>query len=353
MESAAYLDYALRGLVTESARQAASRALDQSTRGRAARASQSRALDSLRTALLDLAGFPSSTAHACLTANTTTAIAQLAASIPWVAGQRILLSEDSVASNRLPWLAVASRCDLEVVELPVRDGRLELEDLEEACRKPVAWASFAAVSLGSGELRPFREIKRLVSEAGGFLCLDAAQALGCVPLAAADAVVGSGRKWLGGPPEVGFLLMSEAASKGLRPISAGGCSGVGAQALEGGVPPVIPALGLLESLRLSSSLGWDTIYESVRERVSRVIEVGQAANWRLLYSHPAPRQGPLVHFAFPEGYELEGLEARLEARGVFARVVTGERASLRVSPHAWTTDAEIERLFAVLAELGG
>jgi selenocysteine lyase/cysteine desulfurase len=290
-----------------------------------------------------------SSARACLTANTTTAIALLAGSSPWQRGDRILICEDSAPSNRLPWLAVASQHELEVVELPSRDGRLELEDLEAACRQPVAWASFASVSLGAGDLRPMGEIRRLVQGAGGLLCVDAAQALGCVPLGLADAVVGSGRKWLCGPPEVGFLLMSEAAAEGLVPLSAGSCSGAGARALEGGVPPIVPALGLLESLRLFRELGWDTIQRGVRENVSLVLEAGLAANWTPRFSHPAERQGPLVHFALPEGCPRD-LEARLEGRGIYARVLP-KHGTLRVSPHAWTSAAEIEELFRVLGDL--
>ena len=346
LAEAAYLDYSLRGLVTQTALAACREALEASARGRAARSDQVERLDALRRALLAIVGFGAQ-GDVCFTANTTTALALLAGSIAWRPGDRVLLHADAVSNNRLPWLAMARRFALEVVELPSRDGCLDLEDLAQACQEPVAWASFAAVSLATGDLRPLREIQALVHSAGGRLCVDAAQALGCVPVDAGDAIVGSGRKWLCGPPEVGFLLMTNAAAQGLVPLSAGACSGEGARALEGGVPPLIPAIGLLASLEALAVTSWDEIHRGVRQNADSVLDAAQAAGWMVRYPLGTDRQGPLVHLALPEGAHPE-LEARLEARGVFVRVLP-ELRSLRVSAHAWTEDSEIEALFAALA----
>ena len=343
---AAYLDYSLRGLVTQSALAACRGALEASARGREARSDQAESLDALRRTLLAIVAFDDP-AEVCFTANTTTALALLAGSIAWRPGDRVLLHADAVSNNRLPWLAMARRFELEVVELPSRGGCLDLEDLAQACQEPVAWASFAAVSLATGDLRPLREIQALVHSAGGRLCVDAAQALGCVPVDSGDAIVGSGRKWLCGPPEVGFLLMTDAAAQDLVPLSAGSCSGEGARALEGGVPPLIPAIGLLASLEALAGLGWDQIHRGVLRGTGRVLDAAHAAGWTARYPLATDRQGPLVHLALPEGAHTD-LEARLEARGVYVRVLP-ELGSLRVSAHAWTEASEVEALFAALA----
>jgi len=348
LEEASYLDYALRGLVTQSSLEACELALAACARGREARPQQALALERLRASLLGLVGWGDG--QVGFTANTTTAIALLAGSIPWRPGDRIVVHADEVLGNRLPWRAVSKRFGLELVELPSREGRLELEDLAEACQEPVAWASLAAVSLGSGDIRPLTEVREIVHSAGGRLCVDAAQGIGCVPVGAADAIVGSGRKWLCGPPEVGFLLMRDAAAESLIPLSAGACSGTGARALEGGVPPLVPAIGLLASLEVLGEFGWEELQAGVQERSRRVLELGQAAGWKPCYPHKLDRQGPLVHFALPEGSPPD-LEAQLEARKIFARVLP-DQGTLRVSPHAWTTEAEIQALFAALADIG-
>jgi cysteine desulfurase / selenocysteine lyase len=344
-----YLDYALRGLLPLSVQRATQEALEQAGRGRLARPAQAERVASLRRRLLELVGWTPAEAGVCLTANTTTALGLLAGSCPWRPGDRILLHEDEVASNRRVWRAAAASHDLQIVLLPSRGGRLELSDLAAACREPVRWASFAAVSLPTGEARPLGQIRALVSRAGGLLCVDAAQGAGCVSLAEADAVAGSGRKWLCGPPEVGFLVMRHSASEGLRPITAGGCSGEGVQVLEGGVPPLLPAIGLDASLKLLSELGWPEIQSALRSRGEEVRIAGQEAGWELAFDLPADRLGSIVHFRVPPGCPTD-LQDQLESRGVIARVAS-EPGTLRVSPHAWTTRAEIEALVATTHQL--
>ena len=109
LAEAAYFDYSLRGLVTQSAVAACGEALEASARGRAARVDQGQSLDALRRALLAVVGWGEKGGACCLTANTTTALALLAGSVPWRPGDRVLLHADAVSNNRLPWSAVASR----------------------------------------------------------------------------------------------------------------------------------------------------------------------------------------------------------------------------------------------------
>lgn len=344
-----YLDYALRGLLPRSVQEATQKALLDASRGRLARDRQAELLHSLRQRLLELVGWLPGEGGVCLTANTTTALGLLASSLPWRRGDRVLLHEDEVLSNRRVWEAAATVHGLQLVVLPSRGGKLDLADLAVACEEPVAWASFAAVCLGTGDVRPLAKIRALVAEAGGRLCLDAAQGVGCVPLESADAVAGSGRKWLCGPPEVGFLLLRHSAAENLCPITAGGCSGEGVQVLEGGVPPVLPAIGLEASLGLFSGLGWAEIQSDLRQRGEIVRAAGLEAGWELAFDLPADRRGSLVHFRLPQGCPAD-LQALLETRGVIARVVK-EGGTLRVSPHAWTSVGEIEAFVSATRDL--
>lgn len=348
----AYLDYAYRGLVPASVVAVSSRALAACDLGRGARRGQESALARLRGALLQLLGWDRQTHGVCLTANTTAAIAALVGAIRWRPGERVLLHADEAASNQAPWEAAARAWGLELEVLPSRAGSLDLEDLGRACRRPVAWASLAAVTLGSGDRRPLDRVAALVQGAGGRLCVDAAQALGAVDLrgSSADAVVGCGRKWLCGPPEVGFLALRQDLAATLDPITRGGRSGAGDHvgAMEGGLPPVIPAIGLLEALDVFGACGWERIYAAVAERTRSVLAHAEQGGWTPSFPHARDRQGPVVWFDLPDG--SEGWEEVLEAQGAVARVLGGR---LRVAPHAWTAPEEIAHLFAVLGRLRG
>ena len=350
LQGGAYLDYAYRGLVPQRALARTAEVLAETGFGRRARPAQEQGLARLRAQLLTLLGWEGGAHGLCLTANTTVALASLVGSIPWRRGERVLLHEDEVTSNRLPWEAAARTWELELEVLPSRRGSLDLDDLERACQRPVAWASFAALTLQSGEVRPLGRIAELVRAAGGRLCVDAAQGIGALDLRGveADALVGCGRKWLSGPPEVGFLAMHEELAGGLRPLSAGGRQGGGGAvgAFEGGLPPVLPALGLSAALDRLEAWGWAAIHAAIGERAGWVREVGQEAGCVLSFPLAAERCGPIVFFDLSAA--SDGLEGALEARGVWARVYGGR---LRVSAHAWTAREELERLFAALREL--
>lgn len=344
--SATYLDYARRGLLLHSAHDALLEAIASLQEGSSELAQQARIRESARTLMAKLVGvLPQQLAF---TSNTTTAIALLAQSVPWTSGDRVLLAPDEVASNRLPWRALEGR-GVKIDQLPSRGGRLDLLDLQRACRdEPPHWFSLSYVSLESGQLRPVQEATEIVQAAGGRVCVDVAQALGVLRIDEAlkrvDAVVGCGRKWLCGPPGVGFLALPR--SDGLIPVSAGmrSLDGEewlpGALAWEGGVEPVLALAGLEACLR-------------ARERVSDdEVEAAALRNAKTLRSllpdqvaaMPAGEVSPVVWVETKRAVTPAQLQSdQLAARPQGHRV--------RLSPHAWSTTGELERAAFVLRGL--
>ena len=71
----------------------------------------------------------------------------------------------------------------EVAILPVQpDGRVDLAELERALEKPTAIVSVMAANNEIGVLQPTEEIARRVHDAGALLHVDAAQAVGKIPV---------------------------------------------------------------------------------------------------------------------------------------------------------------------------
>ncbi|MGE0708541.1 MAG: aminotransferase class V-fold PLP-dependent enzyme [Planctomycetota bacterium] len=334
--------------------------------GRVVRGDQAAAVEVARGALATLLGWDP--AGLAFTTNTTTAVALLAQGTRWSAGDRVVLHEDETPGNLLPWEALRSR-GVELEVLPSREGRLDLQDLERACRaRPPRWVSLAAIALGTGDRRDVGAIRAICAEVGARLCVDVAQAAGALDLRrelqGIDAIVGCGRKWLCGPPEAGFLGVRPGALAELDVITAGGASRLpdgswveGARRLEGGVLPILPLVGLAESVSLVLELGPAAVEARILELAAALRQLGLAAGWELrspggqsTWDHSAGDRGVsgIVHFELP--CEVPGLEAALEARGVVVRV-QGRR--LRASPHAWTAEAELERLVREVAALGG
>ena len=341
-----YLDYARRGLLLRSARDALLRFVPSLQDGSRGLAAQAEVRESARCQLARRVGFAPQ--QLAFTSNTTTAIALLAQSVAWAPGDRVLLAPDEVESNRLPWLALESR-GVVVEELPSRAGRLELEDLAHACReRPPRWASLSLVSLGTGQLRPVKEALDILSGVGAKLCVDVAQGIGVLRLvsrlAGVSAVVGCGRKWLCGPPEVGFLALE---TEDLSPVSAGMCSfdsrgaiRPGAGPWEGGVAPVLSLVGLEASLAALGRLDAGVV-EGAAQRNANILRdmLGPRAK-----DLPASERSPIVWIETQSDVDPE----ELFARGLVARPL-GSR--IRLSAHAWSTTAELQRAAEILRRL--
>ena len=162
------------------------------------------------------------THEVCFVANTTSAVATFAQATVWRAGDQVVVHEDEVPSNVLPWRATGA----EVVRLPSRDGRLELADLAAALTSGrVRVVAIAAVALPTGDRRDLAGVAELVRASGAVLAVDGAQAVGAVALGGRpDAVFGCSRKWLLGPPGIGFMAIREPAIGPLRVPNGGGRS---------------------------------------------------------------------------------------------------------------------------------
>jgi cysteine desulfurase/selenocysteine lyase len=345
-----YLDHAYRGPVTQGARLAVDSAMADAQRGRLALAGQVASVEAARSGVASLLGCAAE--HVCWTANTTAAIGAVAFGVDWRPGDRVLVHDDEVPGCVLPWQSLAKR-GVVVESLPSRCGRLDLEDLAEVCRlRPPRWICVALVALGTGQRRDLAQIISIAHSVGARVCVDVAQALGSIDvtsaLRGADAVAGCGRKWLCGPPEVGFLALSSVVSEELAVVSAGGGSvgSSGARRWEGGALAAIPLAGLGASLALLRRLGSPRVFEEVvlersRELATRGAEVG----WAALYPKAPHEQAGVVHFELPTA--PENLESRLEGRGVVVRV---QGCRLRASPHVWTESADLERLIQTVEE---
>ncbi|MFI5953281.1 N-methyl-L-tryptophan oxidase [Cryptosporangium sp. NPDC051539] len=102
-------------------------------------------------------------------------------------------------------------------------GGVDLDALAEALRRPAAFVTASHVPTSSGLIEPVARIGALSAAAGVPFILDATQSVGQLPVTAAltgaDAIFGTGRKFLRGPRGTGFLYVSPRLRAGLRPLN--------------------------------------------------------------------------------------------------------------------------------------
>ena len=293
---------------------------------------------------------------------TSYGLAVAAANLTARPGQRVLVLSDDYPSNWYTWQRFAGRTGAEVVAVERRDGRNWGEAVVEALDERTAVVAVLAVHWTDGGSVDLAAIAARARQAGAALVVDASQALGAMPLDLAairpDYLVSVGYKWLLGPFALGYLYVAEQHREGV-PLEENWISRLGSEDFAALVdyqdryqpgarrfdvgqrtafettPMAVAALRQLldwEVPRVAATLG------RITGRIQREVE---ALGLPLTSSDRAPH---MLGIGLPDQARARVAGALADA-GVFAGV---RGSSLRVSPHLWTTDQDIERLVGAL-----
>jgi selenocysteine lyase/cysteine desulfurase len=294
---------------------------------------------------------------------TSYGLAVAAANLTARPGQRVLVLADDYPSNWYTWRRFAARTGAEVVAVERGDGRSWADVVVEATDERTAVVAVLAVHWTDGGAVDLAAIGDRAREAGAALVVDASQALGAMPLDLAairpDYLVSVGYKWLLGPFALGYLYVAEDRRDGV-PLEENWISRLGSEdfaaltdyqgryqpgarrfdvgqrtAFET-TPMAVAALRQLldwEVPRITATLG------RVTGRIQREVE---ALGLTLTSSDRVPH---MLGIGLPDQARARVAGALADA-GVFAGV---RGSSLRVSPHLWTTDQDIERLVGALS----
>lgn len=291
-------------------------------------------------------------------------VAVAAANLPVAAGQRILTLADQFPSNVYAWRDLAARTGATLVTIP-RPADYDwtaatLAELDER----TALVALPNVHWTDGGLVDLVRIGARAREIGAALVVDGTQSVGAQPFDVKaiqpDFLICASYKWLLGPYSVGFLYAAPHRREG-RPLEWNWIARAGSEDFAGLVSyrdEFQPgarrydvgersnfALVPMARAALEQILAWGveeiaaTLQTMTGEIASRAAALGL---------HTAPAHLRASHLIGLRARKLPGdLPARLAQSQVYVSV-RGD--SIRVSPHLYNTPADIERLFATLAD---
>lgn len=291
-------------------------------------------------------------------------IAIAAANLSLPPGRRTLVLAHQFPSNLYAWQDLAAREGGEVVTIARPEDGDWTADILRAIDGRTAIVALPHCHWTDGGLIDLVRIGARVREVGAALVIDATQSLGAMPLDVAavqpDFLVAATYKWLLGPYSYGFLYVAPARQQG-RPIehnwiARGGSEDFarlvdyradfqpGARRFDVGeksnfaLTPVAIA-----SLRQIHAWGVAEIQAALRQRTEAI--AARARTLGLTAAPSALRAGHFLGLRFP-GAVPEGLPERLGAARVYVSV---RGPAMRITPHLYNTDADIDRLFEVLS----
>jgi kynureninase len=243
----------------------------------------------------------------------------------------------------------------------VNTGRLLEAIDEETLLVPISHVIFR-----SSFIQDVPAIVERAHQVGAHVILDAFQALGSVPVDVRDLNVdfacGGVLKWLCGGPGTAYLYVRPDLGATLQPSFTGWTAHADPFAFEIGATryveppyrfmngtPNVPALYAAQpGLRIVSEVGVDRIRDKSQRQTARLIELADAREWRVNTPRHPDRRGGTVSIEMPNAKEVC---AQLLERDVL--VDWRPKAGVRLSPHFYTKDEELDTAVAAIDEIVG
>ncbi|MFI5312095.1 MAG: aminotransferase class V-fold PLP-dependent enzyme, partial [Gemmatimonadales bacterium] len=269
----------------------------------------------------------------------------------------IVMTALDFPSVRYVYEHLAPRLGARVVTVPSSDG-IEVDE-DRLCAAIDERTRLVAISHVLFRSACVLDVARITAHAhrmGAVVALDAYHSVGVIPVdvhaIGADFLTGGVLKWLCGGPGGCFLYASAAMTARYAPALTGWQAHAhpfafademeyasGAARWLGGTP-VIPALfANVEGPRIVRDAGIQAIRAKSVRQTARLVALAAARGYRAVAPADPSRRGGTVAFDVPHAAEVA---QALLARDVIIDFRPG--AGIRVAPHFYTSDDEIERV---------
>ena len=239
-----------------------------------------------------------------------------------------------------------------------------LDRLLDAIDEQTMLVPISHVIFRSAYIQDAKAIIEKAHNVGAHVVLDTFQSLGTVPVDVqaldVDFACGGVLKWLCGGPGVGYLYVRPDLGKKLQPKFTGWFAHQNPFGFEVGPtrytdPPFrfmngtshIPALEAARpGLKIITEVGIERIREKSKRQTARLIELAEQRGWRVNSPRNAEYRGGTVSIDMPDAEEV--------CRELLKRDILVDyrpKAGVRMSPHFYNKDEELETAVAAVDEI--
>jgi selenocysteine lyase/cysteine desulfurase len=294
----------------------------------------------------------------------------VAAGLDWQPGDNLVCAETEFPANVYPWTNLRRR-GVEVRFAPACDNCILTDDVAALMDERTRLVALSFVEFATGYRNDLAALAGICHARGAYLCVDGIQGLGALQFSVQDTPVDflatHAAKWMLGPIGAGFLYVRRDRLPAVDPVMTGWRSVVDrddyfrydsplrdtGERLEPGSPNHVGLIGMAAAIDLLLSVSLDQIEARILALTDCLI-AGLRASGCEITSPVARRRerSGIVCFRHP-AVETATLAGRLQEAGV---IVSLRGDVIRVSPHFYNTEEEVERLLAVLPRqpvLGG
>ena len=321
--------------------------------------------DSLREAFARLVGAHSD--DIAIVAAASYGISLAATNLPIRAGQSVLVLDGQFPSNVYPWRERTRQCGATVHTVSKPEDGDWTRAVLDSLSPETAVAALGTLHWIDGALIDLEAVAARCRELGAALVVDATQSAGALPIDVRriqpDFLVSATYKWLMGPYSLGLLYVSERWQSEGRPFEHSWVHRRGAQNFsrlidyqddfEPGARrfdvgersnfTLVPAADL--AIRTLLEWGVENVSETARQISAAVMRGLEPLGFEAL--EPALRAPHYLGLTSKRALPSD-LVARLATRQVY---VSARGDSVRVTPHVYNTQDDVDRLVAAVGAL--
>ena len=292
----------------------------------------------------------------------------LANGLPWQRGDEVLLVRGDYSADILPWLALERR-GVRIRFIERHGVALGPNEVEAALTPATRLFCTTWVDSFTGHAVDLEACGSLCRSRGTLFVVNASQALGARPLdlgtAPIDALTCCGFKWLCGPYGTGFCwirpdvratldynqaywlaMQGERDLDSMRNYIVRSDSELGARKYDVFCPAdFLNSMPWTAAVTYLLELGLDRIATHNEALVARLLAGLDDRRFAVVSPPDGPSQSTLVVVTHRDPERTRGIDAALQRGGVDVALREG---ALRISPHLYNTNADIDRALDIL-----
>ncbi len=292
------------------------------------------------------------------------AISQVAFGLQLPRGSEIVVFDQEYPSNFYPWRLAAERAQGELkIAKSTAQLATPIEAIEAVVTEKTKVIAVSWVQYRNGAILDLEKLAAFAKARGILTCVDIIQGAGLLPFdfnsSGLDFACGGAHKWLTSPLSLGYLMMKPEHVDRLEPLAAGAMSFGGFDALsdlktprssgvaryEPGGRSILELVGLGETLKLMSTTGVQMISSEIERLANNLARGLKTRGFQIHSPHGEKIRGSIVN-ASHSTLSMEEITKRLNDAKISYAV---RPPGLRLSAHAFNTDADIARTIEALS----
>jgi selenocysteine lyase/cysteine desulfurase len=291
--------------------------------------------------------------------NTSTGLNIAANVLHYPHDSKIVTTDLEYPSVVYPWLRKSLGARVHYVKNV--NGKILMEDIEKAVDDKTVAVAISHVEYANGFRHDLRAIGEIVHKHGAYLIVDAIQSAGIIPIDVkrddVDFLTTACYKWLLSPLGAGYLYVKEELIKKFEPPFVGWASvkpevfettdfwdiwnlrlSETASRFEVGSPSILSLIGAKEAMKMLLNFGIENIENRILKLTSHLIQSIKDLGLKLQTPEEPPYRSGIVNFKIDKAKEVAEM---LNKKGI---VVSARANGIRVSPHFYNTEEEIDKL---------